>query len=709
MVFSRKVTEIDVKVPLYINICSVYGYLMFIKANKTKKGGKVYTNYLLVESVQTKLGPRHKVAASLGNLKPAPAEYWYRLAQKVGRCLAGQLNIFEEADELVPQVVEKVGEGQSAASASEALEPPIGGVPAEEIDIDGIRTETVREAGPVHVGHQMWLKLGINEILQELGFDERECSLTEILALSRLIAPGSELGTRHWVPKTALPDILGTDNCELGWRTLYTHLDRLHGLRREIENALADRERNLFNLDYSILLYDLTSTYFEGQCMKNEQAQYGYSRDKRSDCKQVVVGLVLNRDRFPNAHEVFDGNTIDTTTVDEMLDVLDARAGGKREGRTVVVDRGMSSKENLATIRRRGCHYMVATRQQERDEYLAEIEESEGWQNLVKVRHGKYLDTVINQVLIKRASGDAVTKVKEKKLESVKQKFERARQAAELAQEEGKDEDTQIMKSLRAVELSGDVKLAKEELACEENLIICVSQGRAEKDRAIREKQEKRLLADLEALKMRVDAGKVKSSKVHESFGRLKERYPRVSRYYDLVFDEKKNQMSYTENTVKKELAKELDGSYIIRTDRNDLTDKEIWQTYMMITRVESAFRDMKSPLMERPIFHQLARSVQTHIFICVLAYHLLALVEKLFRDKGIAKSWETIRDELKTHHVATTVVPYTNRHRVLRLRRGSIPEKNHTVIYDVLGIPHEPVKLKKTWSKHTPLDKGKM
>jgi len=671
---------------------------MFIKANKTKKGGAEYTNYLLVESMHTDRGPRHKVIASLGNLKPAPAEYWHQLAKKVERALAGQLGLFD--DPQIEQIVDKIDQREANVCGTEMAEQPIERVPAAQIDVDGVRVEEAREAGPVHVGHQMWLKLGIDEVLQDLGFDERERSLTELLTLNRLIAPGSELATRDWVPRTALPDILGNENCELGWRTLYTHLDKLHGMRSPIENALVERERTLLNLDDSILLYDLTSTYFEGQCASNDQAQRGYSRDHRPDCKQVVVGLVLNKDRFPTAHEVFDGNTSDTTTVDQILDVLDARAGGKRNGRTVVVDRGMSSRENLATIRSRGYHYMVATRQSERDEYLAELEDSEGWSTFEKVRHGTYWDTVLNRISIKKVSRVAVEKVKEKKLKSAQQKFERARKAAETAQETDEDEDSTLMKSLKAVELNMDLKCAEEESAHQECLIICVSQGRVEKDRAIREKQEKKFLTDVAALKTRVDAGKLKFDKVHENIGRLKERYSRVARYYDLVFDGATNKFSYTENAAKKELAKELDGSYIIRTDRMDLTDQEIWHTYMLLTRVESAFRDMKTPLMERPIFHQLERRVQTHIFICVLAYHLLALVEKLFRDKGIATSWESIREILRTHQVATIVMPYKNSRKVLRMRRGTTPEKPHTDIYDTLGIAHEPMQPQKSWSE---------
>lgn len=674
---------------------------MFIKANKTKTRGKEYTNYLLVETLKTEKGPRHKVVCSLGNLKPAPPEHWHQLAKKIEGALAGQLNLSAD-DQQIGEIVEKIQSRQASrieeATAEEATSD---NSPGEKIDVANVTVEQAREAGPVHIGHQMWLKLGLNDILQGLGFDQRGCALTEILALSRLVAPGSERATRDWVPQTALPDILGAENCQIGTNTLYDHLDHLHELRSKIEIELVSKERNLLNLDDSLLLYDLTSTYFEGQCQRNDQAQHGYSRDQRSDCRQVVVGLVLNGDRFPVAHEVFDGNRSDTTTVDEMLDTLDGRAGGKRKGRTVVVDRGMSSKENLATIREHGYHYIVATRQKERDEYLADLESQDGWLTFEKLRNGKYITTVLNQIQIKRVSSEAVCTVKEKKLKTAEQRFDRARKAAESAQDKGQDEALVLQKSIKAIELARELKNAKGELECQENLILCISQGRADKDRAIREKQEKRFLVDLKALETQVNAGKLKSAKVHERIGRLKERYPRVARYYDIIFDETTPQMLYSENAQKKELAKQLDGSYIIRTDRDDLSDLEIWQTYMLLTRVESAFRDMKTPLLERPIFHQLERRVQTHIFICVLAYHLLALVEKLFRDKGIPTSWETIRKDVKTHQVVTVVMPHANGKRVLRLRRGTTPEKLHSEIYKVLDISQEPMQPSRTWSDH--------
>lgn len=640
--------------------------------------------------MNTPKGPRHKVICSLGNLDPGPPEKWLTVAKNIEKALGGQLLL--EPGSVAEQIIEKIRSKQEADVVAGDPDPR-----CLTVDTDEFFMEEAREAGPAHVGHQMWEKLQITEALLAAGLSERACLLTEMMTINRLVEPSSELATVEWVRRTALPDILGEDIVIETPKALYQNMDLLHPKRKKIEAALAEKERTLFNLDNQVILYDLTSTYFEGQSLLNGKAQYGYSRDHRPDCKQVVVGLVVNGDGFPEAHEIFDGNRSDTTTVDEMLDVLDARAGGMSKGRTVVVDRGMSSKENLRSIRARGYHYMVATRQQERDEYLAEIEDREGWQTFEKIRRGKYIDRVVNRISMKRVSAKAVIAVKEKKLSTAKAKFERARKAAESAQEHSKDEETILMKSLKAVEFNRELKLAEDELPLEESLIICISEKRIEKDRAIREKQEKRFLADLEALKTRVNAGKVKSNKVHENIGRLKERYPRVSRYYDMDFDDAVNQLSYAENTAKKELAKELDGSYIIRTDRNDLTDQEIWKTYMLLTRIEAAFRDIKGPIGERPIFHQLEHRVETHIFICVLAYHLLVAIEKMFLDAGVHSSWETIRKELRTHQVVTAAFP-TKSGKTLKIRNSTKPEGVHSSIYKLLQIPEKVMQPRRTW-----------
>jgi transposase len=230
--------------------------------------------------------------------------------------------------------------------------------------------------------------------------------------------------------------------------------------------------------------------------------------------------------------------------------------------------------------------------------------------------------------------------------------------------------------------------------------ILCRSEGREEKDRAIREKQEARLRKDLAKLEKRVAEGRlVTEAKIHQAIGRLKERYPRVARYYQMDYDAEGKALTWDEDRQKKEKAQLLDGGYVLKTDRQDLSEEEIWRMYMLLTRIESAFRSMKSPLMERPIFHHLERRVQTHIFLCILAYHLLVAIENTFLEHGIHTSWATLRDVLSTHQVVTVVLPADNG-RVLRIRKGSTPEPQHREIYEVLGIPDEVMKPVKTWSE---------
>lgn len=651
---------------------------MFIKANTKIVKGKPYKNYLLVESMTTPKGPRHHVVCSLGNLRPAPKEYWLQLSRKVEAALSGQLTIV--TDPQVDEIVAKVNSGADSGKEGDTT----GGV---MIDVDRVSTENPREAGPVHVGHQMWLRIGMDEVLMQAGMDRRACALTEILVLNRLAQPSSERGTRTWVFRTALPDVLGWEMPEVGKNTLYRHLDKLHPHRELIESSLAERERNLFNLDDSVLLYDLTSTFFEGQCGKNPQAQRGYSRDGRPDCKQVVVGLVVNRDGFPIAHEVFDGNRSDTTTVVDMLDILGKRAADSTAKRTVMVDRGMSSLANLKLISERGYCYVVAAKQKERDALLAELGDEADWNEL---------DGHEAKIRLKRVPPDVVSALKSATLESKAAKAASANERVEKAKGTAKIDGLK-QKAQAATHAEAEARFAFEH---QDLWVLCVSAGRTDKDKAIREKQEQRLLADMAKLSKRVESGSLKASqKVHQAIGRLKERYSRVARYYDITFDEKAGTLKWTENILRKLSAETLDGCYLLKTDRLDISDDEIWRTYMLLTRVEAAFRDLKSPLLERPIFHQLKHRVQTHVFVCILAYHLLVAIEKCFRDRGLETSWETLREALRTHQVSTVVMPATDG-RVLRLRHSTTPEKLHQEIYETLGISAEVIRPIKTWSK---------
>ena len=602
---------------------------MFIKRTSKHVNGRTYLNHLLVESVATPKGPRHRVVCSLGSLAPAPAEEWHALACRIEAALSGQSEL--ERDAQLETIVARVKTQRQA-------QPPAKG----KSDLVAIHTEQVaverpREAGAVHVGHQMWNKLGVDEVLARAGLSARARVLTQIMALNRLVFPLSEHAMPDWIRNTALGDILGTDFDTLVDESLYQNLDRLHPRRALIEQGLAERERTLFNLDESVYLYDLTSTYFEGQCPHNPQAQRGYSRDSRPDCKQVVVGLVLDREGFPKAHEIFDGNRTDRTTLGDMLQILEARTG-RTGGATVVVDRGMAFDDNLKQIQDRHCHYIVASRQGERNEHLEEFEDAAHWAAIIRQPSPRNPAQQKSCVLVKR-------------------------------------------------------KVVGEEVH-----ILCKSDGREQKDRAIREKHEQHLLADLKKLKKRIATGRLKDkTKVYEAIGRLKERYPRVARYYEIGYEASSASLIWEENAEKKTIAKQLDGGYLLKTDRKDLTDEEIWRTYMLLTRVESAFRAMKSPLAERPIFHHLKHRVQAHIFLCVLAYHLLVSIEKMLLDAGIHTSWATLREALSTHQVVTVVLPASNGD-VLRIRKGSTPEPQHKTIYETLRIPSDVMKPLKRW-----------
>ncbi|MEK7757155.1 MAG: IS1634 family transposase, partial [Planctomycetota bacterium] len=552
---------------------------MYLRRTTRRVGDKTYHNYLLVESVATPKGPRQRVICSLGALAPGPKDEWLGTARRLQAALAGQTALVPDA---------------TVEALAARARPPHPRGPGLTIEPDRVTFEDEREAGPVHVGHQMWRVLQLGTILADAGLSRRAQLLSEVMTVNRLVQPAAEHAMPDWIRRTALADILDTDFTGLSDEALYRNLDRLHPQRTQIEQALAARERTLFNLDDTIYLYDLTSTYFEGQCPRNPQAKRGYSRDHRPDCKQVVIGLVLDRDGFPKAHEVFDGNRQDRTTVADMLTRLEERTG-RRGGATVVVDRGMAFAENLAQIRARGHHYLVAARHPERGAHQDAFAADADWTEVVRVSSPRNPGQKKSHVVVKRQTvGDEVH-------------------------------------------------------------ILCRSEARIEKDRAIRDTHEQRLLTDLRKLQARVARGRLRDAgKVQEAIGRLKERYSRVARYYVITSDAATGAVSWTEQAEKKAAASALDGTYLLKTDRQDLADDEVWRLYTLLTRVEAAFRALKSPLMERPIFHHLEHRVQTHIFLCVLAYHLLVAIEKRCLDHGWHTSWATLREQLSTHQVAT-------------------------------------------------------
>lgn len=229
-------------------------------------------------------------------------------------------------------------------------------------------------------------------------------------------------------------------------------------------------------------------------------------------------------------------------------------------------------------------------------------------------------------------------------------------------------------------------------------MILCLSDGRQNKDRAIREKHEQRLLTDLDKLRKRIANGRlVDPLKIGEAIGRLRERYPRVARYYSIQHDPDAQLLLAARDEQRYAVARELDGAYMLKTDRDDLSADEAWRIYIALTRAEAAFRGMKSPLAERPIFHHLTHRVEIHIFLCVLAYHLLVAIENTLRDRGEHTSWATVRDALTSHQICTVVLPADNGD-VLHIRQAGTPEAEHRRLYRLLDIPNEVIPQRRTW-----------
>ena len=612
---------------------------MYIRKSSRTYNGKTYFNYVLVESILTPKGPRQKIICSLGDLRPCPRVEWLELAHKLASALSGQSDLLagQAPDPELQQLVAKVN--SASPQSGQLAQPAAAESNLVAVHVDQVRTEESREAGPVHVGYQFWLRLGVDAILAKAGLSERTRQLTCVMALNRLIHPGSELAMPDWIRSTALPDILEVDFQDLAEDARYRNLDKLHPRRVAIEAALAERERSLFNLDQTVFLYDVTSTFFEGRAMANPKAKRGYSRDHRPDCKQVLIGLVVNRDGFPLAHEVFAGNCHDSTTLEQMLTALDKRVG-LQPGQTVVVDRGMSGEENLKKIVARKLHYLVAEPYGARNDWVQEFEDDKDFREVERdpspTNPFQHKSTI--QVKMRQVDG--------------------------------------------------------------EMHVLCLSSERKGKDRAIREAHEKKLLVDLEKLQKRVAKGKgrgTKPAEVLQSMGRLKERYSRVARYYRMEYDAEAKVFRYSLEEDKRTRAEKLDGSYLLKTDRGDLSAEEAWRVYVLLTRAEAAFRTLKSPLGERPIFHHKEGRVEAHIFLCVLAYHLLISIEKTFLDQGVHTSWATVRQTLKTHQINTIVLP-TDSGLVLRIRKGSTPETAHREIYEKLGLGSEIIRPRKTW-----------
>ena len=307
---------------------------MYLRRCGQAKGKRDGIYWELVESYRTERGPRQRVVAYLGDVSEAK-RLGVRQAAK-GEERSWQRCLFDEEGE--PEWV--------------------------EVDVKRVSAERVRDFGGYWLGLELADKLGLIDFLERVMPEGREDIPWPMMALTlvlmRLCEPSSELRiAEHLYERSCLGDLLGIPEEKINDDRLYRTLDQLLPQKVELEKHLKERLGDLFELEYDLLLYDVTSTYFEGQGDRNPQARRGYSRDHRPDCKQVCIALVVSRDGLPLGYEVFNGNRTDVTTVEEVVEKIEGQYGSA--GRIWVMDRGMVSEDNLKFLRAGGRRYIVGT------------------------------------------------------------------------------------------------------------------------------------------------------------------------------------------------------------------------------------------------------------------------------------------------------------------------------------------------------------
>ena len=308
---------------------------MYLRHTTVRKRGKTHTYWRLVRSVRCGRRVRQETVAQLGELDAEGRLAARSLAERIAG-LERQPGLFDDD------------------------------VPAEPIALDlrRLRLERGRRFGDVWLAWRLWQAVGLDQLLEQVvprgRADVPWATMAAVLVIARLCEPSSELHiAEDWFRRTALDGLLGIAEAKVNDDRCYRGLDQLLVHKEALETHLKDRLGTLFDLDYDLLLYDVTSTYFEGLAAANPLAQRGYSRDHRSDCKQVCIGLVVTRDGFPLGFEVFAGNRHDSTTLREIVTRMEARYG--QASRVWALDRGLVSAAHLAWLRHRGSRYVVGT------------------------------------------------------------------------------------------------------------------------------------------------------------------------------------------------------------------------------------------------------------------------------------------------------------------------------------------------------------
>ena len=612
---------------------------MYVKKVRKTNGitNKVYEYLHLVENVRTEKGPRQRLILNLGKLDLHPSQY-KAFAKKVEDILTGQRSFFELDEKICKKATyaaERIFK-KRAEEARDSVETDY-----QNVDVNSLESELTRSIGSEYVAHSIWNELKLNRLLINHGISKNVIPLFEALVIGRLIDPGSERYTKEWVCKrSALYELTGSP-LRSSLNSYYRACDKLYSIKDELERYLSTIEKSLFSLTEKIYFFDLTNSYFEGKCLRNPKAKRGRSKEKRSDCKLLTLGLIIDESGFAKYSKLFSGNQSECKTLENMIKELEDHLPETAKDKTIVMDAGIVTKGNIEWLKDNGYHYIVVNRGR------SPFEED-------------YTD-----------------------MEVIKE-----------------DKDKDIRLEVKRFLYEGEA------------YILCKSEQKRVKENSMRDRIENLFLEKLEYYSIGLSLpNRTKSyKKVVELIGKLKEKYPKASKLYEVeVIPEKGKKASDRSikaidivwNKKDKVYEQEVnhEGSYVLRTDRIDLENAKIWDTYIMLRHIEYAFMSMKSSLGLRPNFHQIEDRVDTHIFISVLAYHILHIIEYRLRQKSDYRRWDTINNVLSTHKRLTISYKVKEDDGAVKqqyIRINSRPEPEHIEIYRKLGLSGRPLSRKK-------------
>jgi transposase len=613
---------------------------MFIREIKTrnKKTGAVYKKHVLIESYRSPDGPRQRVLMHLGTVR-LRKELWPLLAAELERRLSGRSG----AEQLA--LLDLDGDVAFAADRAVAYEQfqkqrKLGKEPTDEkkdlqlIDLNSAATSFSRSLGPELLGHHFWQDLKMPEILADHGLSPRQRSLAEAVVLGRLIHPGSDLNTWRWIRHhSSIAELVESNLARTDKDSVYEIADCLLQHKRSIEDHLLWREKNLFPERQSLYLLDLTNFYFEGKALGNRLAKRGKSKQKRSDCPLVTLALVVDSAGFPIVSRVYQGNVGEPSTLKEILHDMGYDENDKQLEipllkPALAMDRGIATQDNLAYIRQCGFPYVIIERAPREKEYADPFAQCpESFER------------------IERHAADPVW----------------------VRKVDGPDPETAR--------------------------VLCKSEGRVRKEQGIAQRWEKRAADDIERLSRSIERGRLrKADRVYTRIGRLKERYPGFDKRFSLTCEltsDGKNAIALVwrlKDNATEQKTKPLPGCYVIETSYRSMPAVDIWNLYMTLSRVEASFRSMKSDLGTRPLFHQLAVRTESHLFLSVLAYHLLINIEYRLAKSGDTRRWDSIREVLGSHR-RNTIILRDDKGVIYHIRQSGQPETAHADIYAKLGV----------------------